>query len=226
MSPSSVRPGDLYFPPAEYDWIGLSPPLPDANLLHGLRAADVYDPMTPPTADALERIVERGAPDSAVAAQFGIDLLTAPAGSAPPPGNWERCGEVYDAAIYRNCDYRGLAWTEGGARPVRCSMPSRGRYRFEVADGAACSLTTAVTCLPGWTATVNGAPAPISTASAGFIAVQLPADACTVELRYAPAGLRLGVALSALGALIIAISCLLPRKHLATTDKAVDSTLC
>lgn len=51
---------------------------------------------------------------------------------------------------------------------------------------------------PGWTATVNGAPAPILRANYVFRAVEVPAGESVVTFDYRPARLRLGAAISGL----------------------------
>ncbi|HSP95685.1 MAG TPA: YfhO family protein [Candidatus Dormibacteraeota bacterium] len=56
---------------------------------------------------------------------------------------------------------------------------------------------------PGWTATVNGAPAPILRANYLFRAVEVPAGEATIEFRYAPGSVRLGAAIS--GATLLAL---------------------
>ena len=53
---------------------------------------------------------------------------------------------------------------------------------------------------PGWTATVNGAPAPVLHANFAFRAVEVPAGRSDVVFTYRTPGLRVGVAVSALAA--------------------------
>ena len=55
----------------------------------------------------------------------------------------------------------------------------------------------------GWYATVNGAPTPVLRANHVFRAVEVPAGESLVELRYAPASLWLGAAIT--GATLVAI---------------------
>lgn len=50
---------------------------------------------------------------------------------------------------------------------------------------------------PGWTATVDGAPAPILRADYLFRAVEVPAGESLVEFRYRPASVRVGAVVSA-----------------------------
>jgi hypothetical protein len=60
------------------------------------------------------------------------------------------------------------------------------------------------TCFPGWSATVNGEPAPIFRADYNFRAVALPAGKSTIGFSYRPESLRIGVMLSAGGMLVLA----------------------
>jgi hypothetical protein len=54
---------------------------------------------------------------------------------------------------------------------------------------------------PGWSAAVNGTPVEVHRANVMFRAVQIPAGRSTVTFTYAPWSVRLGLLLSALGAL-------------------------
>ena len=55
---------------------------------------------------------------------------------------------------------------------------------------------------PGWSATVDGQPAPLHRANLNFRAVAVPAGEHTIEMRYAPAPLRRGWGLAALGLVV------------------------
>jgi hypothetical protein len=58
---------------------------------------------------------------------------------------------------------------------------------------------------PGWRATVNGRPADVLPANFAFRAVQVPAGNVVVELVYFPPGLRGGLLVSAVAALILSV---------------------
>ncbi len=72
--------------------------------------------------------------------------------------------------------------------------PERGRVEVAMACDGLLVYSTAV--LPGWTATVDGAPAEIIEAYGKLTAVAVPAGRHTVEFRYAPGSVRLGAGLS------------------------------
>jgi hypothetical protein len=68
------------------------------------------------------------------------------------------------------------------------------------------------TCFPGWSATVNGEPAPILRADYNFRAVSLPAGRSTVCFSYRPQSLRIGLYLCGVGILALGAAWFLPWK--------------
>ena len=66
---------------------------------------------------------------------------------------------------------------------------------------------------PGWSATVDGRPAPIRPAYVAFRAVYLPPGKHTVVFSYRPAGFELGFALSVCGIVIGLIFWFWPRSR-------------
>ena len=75
---------------------------------------------------------------------------------------------------------------------------------------------------PGWSATVDGKPAPIVPAYVAFRAVYVDQGAHTVEFRYRPAGFLLGLALSSIGAVVALILIVLPRRNAVSPVDHVD----
>jgi uncharacterized membrane protein YfhO len=66
---------------------------------------------------------------------------------------------------------------------------------------------------PGWTATVNGAPAPVARANYAFRLVEVGAGESSVEFRYRPASVRLGLVVSLLSIAGVAVLILRTRPH-------------
>jgi hypothetical protein len=65
---------------------------------------------------------------------------------------------------------------------------------------------------PGWSATVDGKPAPIVPAYAAFRAVYLDEGTHTVEFRYRPAGFAAGLSITAVGAILAVVLLVAPRR--------------
>jgi membrane protein YfhO len=71
------------------------------------------------------------------------------------------------------------------------------RIRADVETAAPAHLVVVDAWAPGWRATVDGSPAPVMRANLGFRAVPVPPGRHRVELRYRPASIRYGLAVSA-----------------------------
>lgn len=74
---------------------------------------------------------------------------------------------------------------------------------------------------PGWHATIDGQPAPIYPAQLAYMAVPVPAGKHTLEMRYLPAGFRLGLGVTLAG---LAIGLLLAFVYRDTADEKGDET--
>ena len=85
---------------------------------------------------------------------------------------------------------------------------STGRVRLAVRAPAERLLVMADTLTAGWTARVDGEPAPLLRADGAYRAVRVPAGEHFVELRYRPPGLRTGAALAGLGLLLLGLAAL------------------
>jgi hypothetical protein len=92
----------------------------------------------------------------------------------------------------------GSARSGGGQGRVLEVSESSDRVDLVVeADGPA-TLLMRETWMKGWSARVNGAPAPVSRAEGRYRSVEIPAGRSRVELRYDPPGLRAGLVISLL----------------------------
>lgn len=80
-----------------------------------------------------------------------------------------------------------------------------GDERYEVAGDGPGLLVTRDSFAPGWTASVDGAAAPVLRANGKHRAVPVPAGTHEVRLRYRPPGLHAGIALTALASLGAAV---------------------
>jgi hypothetical protein len=122
----------------------------------------------------------------------------------------ERLGpEIRDRLIVEDPDRPLPASAEvSGTARIVTDLPERVVVWTESAAPA--YLVLADTFDPGWSATLDGRPVPIRPAYVAFRAVALPAGPHTVEFTYRPAGLTLGLALSAAGAALAVLFWLLP----------------
>jgi hypothetical protein len=87
-----------------------------------------------------------------------------------------------------------------GERGTRMVMDARRPGRLVLND----------TWYPGWKATVDGRDTPIRHANVAFRAVEVPAGHHVVTFTYQPASVRIGVALSAVAAALIALLLISP----------------
>lgn len=99
-----------------------------------------------------------------------------------------------------------------GTAVIVSEIPERVVVRTS-SDGPS-YLVLADTFDPGWSATVDGEPAPIRPAFVNFRAVYLTAGGHEVVFRYRPAGFGLGLAVSGTGA-VLALGMLLSRRRIA-----------
>jgi hypothetical protein len=110
------------------------------------------------------------------------------------------------------------------ASPVgtaRIAVDEPERVEVETRSDSASYLVLADTFDPGWSATVDGRPAPIRPAWVAFRAVFIPAGAHRVVFRYRPAGFLAGLAVSLAG-LAVALGLLAWRGRMAELRPAHD----
>jgi hypothetical protein len=71
---------------------------------------------------------------------------------------------------------------------------------------------------PGWLASVDGSPAPILRADLMFRAVELPAGTHTVEFRFEPLSVKVGLWVSGISWVVVAVSLIVFRLHNKKAD--------
>ncbi|MHC4515624.1 MAG: hypothetical protein ACYS5W_18250, partial [Planctomycetota bacterium] len=95
--------------------------------------------------------------------------------------------------------------TLGNDRPVTFPGFDRTNHmRFTVAAGEPGYLVLNHTCLPGWSATVNGVPTPIYRTNLFMSMVPVGADDTVVELSYITPGYRAGFWVTVLSFVVMA----------------------
>lgn len=100
-----------------------------------------------------------------------------------------------------------------GGGSARLAEYRNDALAVEVAPSAPSYLVLSEVWYPGWTATVDGRPAPVLRADYLFRAVRVQPGDRRVELRFEPTSWRLALALSALGWLAIALLLLAPSRR-------------
>jgi hypothetical protein len=88
-------------------------------------------------------------------------------------------------------------------------------YQLRVNSPVPALLSASETYSDGWTAIVNGKPAPILRANYAFRAIEVPAGQSRVEFHYWPPGMTIGIIISAI-ALLIAVGVSVSRSRLLT----------
>jgi len=91
----------------------------------------------------------------------------------------------------------------GAPGSVRVEHYSAGRVALETEAAAPSFLVTSETWYPGWRAVIDGREQPLVMTNGAFRGLPLPAGRHRVEMRFAPAILWRGAALSAAGCLLL-----------------------
>jgi len=137
------------------------------------------------------------------------------------------------ARAIRRVDPRERLVVEDPDRPLAAEAAPAGRatilrdeperVEVETDSAAPAYLFLADTYDPGWSATVDGHPAPIRPAQVAFRAVYLPPGGHIVAFAYRPAGFRAGLAISVAGLLATLLALAWPRLVAATGPIHGDS---
>jgi hypothetical protein len=109
-----------------------------------------------------------------------------------------------------------------GSAAITSEVPERVEVAVDAANDS--YLVLADSYDPGWSATLDGSPAPVRAAWVAFRAVFVPRGRHTIVFHYRPAGFDRGLVLTALGALL-ALGCLLwprPLRPLGAGHGPVD----
>jgi hypothetical protein len=117
---------------------------------------------------------------------------------------------------------RPLAEDAVASGSARVERDEPERVEVAAACDGPCYLMLADTFDPGWSATVDGRPAPIRPADAAFRAVYLAAGEHRVVFTYRPAGFAAGLAVTAAGA-AAALALLIWPRRLRTLRPAHDA---
>jgi len=142
--------------------------------------------------------------------QWGVQYVIA---KSPPADGGEEVFATSDGLkLYRRPDARPRAWAihaQPCGTPDRVELIEHAADRLAIRADLACDGTVILsdTFYPGWRARVDHRPAEIAAANGAMRAVAVPRGNHTVTMRYRPASVYLGAALTLLGigaALLIA----------------------
>jgi len=142
--------------------------------------------------------------------QWGVQYVIA---KSPPADGGEEVFATSDGLkLYRRPDARPRAWAihaQPCGAPDRVELIEHDADRLAIRADLACDGTVILsdTFYPGWRARVDHRPAEIAAANGAMRAVAVPRGNHTVTMRYRPASVYLGAALTLLGigaALLIA----------------------
>jgi hypothetical protein len=118
------------------------------------------------------------------------------------------------AGRYPGAADAALRWLEDAPDRLRLSCDARGPAFLVVADPM----------LPGWSARIDGRPAPIARVDFMLRGLALPAGHHEIEMRYAPPGWAIGAALSRAGFLLaLAAACAIAGWHMTFSRGAAGT---
>ncbi len=125
---------------------------------------------------------------------------------ASDPGN-----RVVDDPGARPLDRSVVEAVDGrssGTKPgtVKITHEAPGSVDFTVERATPGWAVVMQSFYPGWRATVNGHEVEVRRANDAFLAVRVPAGTSSVKVSYAPASVRLGLIVSLVGALLLALA--------------------
>jgi hypothetical protein len=116
----------------------------------------------------------------------------------------ELLSESDEAYLYRVPNPVPRAWSQAATQKVAYFRPSSDEIHLEVVANDKGVVHVMESNDPGWSATVDGTPAPIELANGFAMAVPVSPGKHVVDLRYRTPGRRVGWALSLLSALLLA----------------------
>ena len=192
----------------------------DVNVAFAVHEFDVYDPMTPKALfDSWEHVTGQpaggGSPISVFcpavtsatqARRYGVGFVLEPPG-APGPRGAVFDQRVGDESLYhvQGASQATLTPTLGGSvpepgvpgTPVSVTHPGPASWKIITDSPTRQELRLHLTDVPGWHATLDGHPLPLSRFSGAMLQARIPAGRHTVELTYWPGTFSLGLALAA-----------------------------
>jgi len=208
----------------------------NVNVVFGVHELASYDPMTPlatfralaaatgqpAAADGAPLILCPAITDAATARLFGVGYVLEPPGGRRPRGTVP-AGHVGDEALYRvpGAAAATLALPAPGGAPagpdvpataVTVSHPGPASWRLTTDAAGPRVLRLHLTDVPGWHASIDGRPLPLTRFDGAMLEAVVPAGHHTVELHYWPTAFSVGIVLAVLAVLGLAAGVVVDRR--------------
>jgi hypothetical protein len=221
-------------------WYSLGDPYPEGTRMAGgnptggdlvFRALALLDPDKP----WFERVLDGGYTDASIFENLEAQpraWLVHRVEVEPDPAarllrlrnpDFDEAGAALLAAPLRTALPLPATAPAAGAATVTITRYDPERVEIAAASPAPGLLVLADQVFPGWTATVDGQPAPILTANHALRAVYLPPGAHTVRFVYQPWSFTLGAAGTGVGLVLLALLAAWPRRRVLTAHPSAAS---
>jgi hypothetical protein len=195
----------------------------NAQIAYGIQELALYDPMIPSAYYSAwqangqgsagipkDSVYCPGVNTASLARLYGVGFVIEPAGAPGPKGG------VYDRAVGDDVLYRipgaaaatlsplnadgSLPATTAPGTAVPVTQPSPSTWELTTRSTERQVLRLRLTDVPGWHASIDGQPVPISRFAGLMLQVEVPAGEHTVTLHYWPSSFTVGIVLAAAAA--------------------------
>jgi hypothetical protein len=200
--------------------------LPDDNIIEGVSSINGYGTLIGATYDRLTdthaiATISLTAIADGVLDQLDVGVLVTPGPTLGPPqaglsaalgkGRWVPAGSLGEYALWRPTQSFGAVWSYPASPSTKFSDLRQGRqdaWSATISTAAPTEVVRSVAFAPGWSAVLSAASGTSQTVPVvrdGLVqAVRVPAGVTHISWVYNAPSLRLGIALTALGALVAA----------------------
>ena len=198
--------------------------LPNVNLLYGVKELIVYDPIVPSayyasygqatgssTAPLVPHLFCPAIRSLRLARLYGVSYVLEPPGQRPPAG-MVHVATLHGEGLFRvpGSGRATLISASGKVSVVRASEPTPETWKLEFSAKTRSRLELRITDEPGWQATIDGRPLRLSRSHAVMLAASVPPGRHVVLLRYWPRAFSVGLGISALALLALALGVAAP----------------
>jgi hypothetical protein len=216
---------------------------PNTNISYGINELAEYDPIAPEDWFTAWRKANASSPgpislfefvpginDATVARRYGVSYVLEPAGSRLPGGVFVR--GIGKEDLYRvpgassatvvpatSSDEWPAVDAHGQAVPLTWSTPSKARIETDSPTGQVLRLRVA--SLPGWHATIDGRPLPLSPYLTMMLQAHIPSGHHDIELQYWPNRFTQGLFIAAFTVVLFVVVGVIARRR--SVDRPSDT---